>query len=67
MRRWKRMENNYLQRNGKESDYVQMSWERSDLEYGVGDLIYRNKRKEIKLLTFFSPEAYLESLATMLP
>ena len=32
MRRWKRMENDYLQRNGKESDYVQMSWERSDLE-----------------------------------
>ena len=39
------MENDYLLRKGKESDYVQMSWKRNDERFGrcgernrVGDL-----------------------------
>ena len=39
------MENDYLQTNGKESDYVQMSRERSDLEDMV---IYTKEIKEKK-------------------
>ena len=42
MRMWRRMKNDYLQRNGKERFR----------RYGVGDLIYRNKRKEIKTITY---------------
>ena len=39
MRKWRESEND-------ESDYVQMSWERKSWKMSVGDLIYRNKRKE---------------------
>jgi len=39
MRKWRRMENDYLQRNGKERFG----------RCGVGDLIYRNKREETKI------------------
>ena len=39
----------YLQRKGKESDYVQMSRKKRS---GFGDLIYRNKRKEKQIITY---------------
>ena len=45
----------------KESDYVQMSRERKSWKMSVGDLIYRNKRKERRL------KKYLPNLSDDLP
>ena len=60
-RKWKEMENDYLQRKGKESDYVQMSRKKNELEEGV---IYT---KEIKEKKERRVKKYLPSLIDDLP
>ena len=51
-----------------ESDYVQMSWKERFGRSGVGDLIYRNKRKEIQIITcLLFTKSLPWILATMLP
>ena len=45
MKKWRKSEN-------EESDYVQMIIYKEVKRSGVGDLIYRNKRKEIKTIAY---------------